>query len=91
MITIQEATVSSQGQVTIPAEIRRRLGLEKGSTLEFIVQDDGSVTLRVPKWTFDSVLGSVVLPREMSLDLDAEIEEAMEEAMAEKHGRAVRP
>ncbi len=34
------ATMTSKGQITIPAEARKRLGLKPGSTLEFIVVDD---------------------------------------------------
>jgi AbrB family looped-hinge helix DNA binding protein len=33
-------TVSSRGQVTLPAEVRRRLGIRAGTLLEFIVRDD---------------------------------------------------
>ncbi len=33
-------TVSSKGQVTLPADIRRRLGITAGTQLEFIVRDD---------------------------------------------------
>jgi AbrB family looped-hinge helix DNA binding protein len=32
------STVSSKGQVTIPIEIRQRLGLTNGSRVEFIVE-----------------------------------------------------
>jgi antitoxin PrlF len=34
------ATVSSKGQVTLPVEARRRLGIRAGTRLEFIVRDD---------------------------------------------------
>jgi AbrB family looped-hinge helix DNA binding protein len=33
-------TVSSKGQVTLPAEARRRLGIRAGTKLEVIVRDD---------------------------------------------------
>ncbi len=33
--------VTSKGQVTIPQEIRRRLGIEPGSEVQFEVEDDG--------------------------------------------------
>jgi AbrB family looped-hinge helix DNA binding protein len=33
------ATVTSKGQVTLPAEARRRLGIKAGSKLEFVVLD----------------------------------------------------
>ncbi len=34
------ATVTSKGQVTLPVEARRRLGIRAGTRLEFIVTDD---------------------------------------------------
>ena len=33
-------TVTSKGQVTIPSEARRRLGIRAGTKLEFIIRDD---------------------------------------------------
>ena len=34
------ATVSSKGQVVIPGDVRRKLGLTQGSVLRFIVDGD---------------------------------------------------
>jgi antitoxin PrlF len=34
------ATVSSKGQVVIPSEVRRRLGLTQGSVLRFVLDGD---------------------------------------------------
>ena len=33
------ATMTSKGQVTIPQEIRQRLGLNKGDRIEFVIED----------------------------------------------------
>jgi AbrB family looped-hinge helix DNA binding protein len=41
-----KATLTSKGQVTIPAEIRRRLGLEPGQVLEF--DEESPYLLAVP-------------------------------------------
>lgn len=35
------ATVSSKGQVVIPIDVRRRLGLVQGSVLRFVIDADG--------------------------------------------------
>ncbi len=35
------ATVTSKGQITIPAEVRRSLGLKAGSRVDFVRVDDG--------------------------------------------------
>jgi len=39
------STVSSKGQITIPLEIRRRLGLREGDRVEFII-DNGRTVIR---------------------------------------------
>jgi AbrB family looped-hinge helix DNA binding protein len=35
------ATVTSKGQITIPSEVRKKLGLSTGSRVDFIQTDDG--------------------------------------------------
>jgi AbrB family looped-hinge helix DNA binding protein len=76
------APVSVKGQVTIPAEIRRELGIDTPDQIEFVVRDDGVVELRSPAFTLEEVFGSVpALPHETD-DLDEEIAEAMALALA---------
>ncbi len=38
-----EATVTSKGQVTLPSELRKRLGLQKGSRVRFSMAANGEV------------------------------------------------
>lgn len=66
---------SSRGRVVIPAEIRRRLGLGKGTP--FVVDEkDGTITLRPARQEyFDRLAG--VLPRGPSLA----------KALAEEHAK----
>ena len=33
-------TISSKGQITVPREIRNRLGLKEGDRMEFVVEND---------------------------------------------------
>lgn len=41
--TAVEATVTSKGQVTLPRELRRRLGIQKGSRIRFSIPVTGAV------------------------------------------------
>lgn len=41
-------TLSSKGQLTLPAEVRQQLALARGTRLRLIVRDDGTVELRKP-------------------------------------------
>ncbi len=40
-----EATVTSKGQVTLPKELRNRLGIQKGSKIRFSISDRVPVTI----------------------------------------------
>ena len=41
------ATVTDKGQVTVPKEIRDKTGIAPGSRLDFEIQDDGTLRVRV--------------------------------------------
>ncbi len=43
---MSEATLTSKGQVTIPVEVRRALGLNAQDKLTFTPMPDGTVVLR---------------------------------------------
>jgi len=40
------ATVTSKGQITIPAQVRRALGLKPGARIDFYETSDGEYVLR---------------------------------------------
>ena len=51
-------TVTSKGQVTIPAQVRRHLGIEKGRKIALVIENNGDIKLRVPRYPdVDSVVG----------------------------------
>ena len=41
--TAVEATVTSKGQVTLPRELRKRLGVQRGSRIRFTIPANGAV------------------------------------------------
>ena len=64
------ATMTSKGQITVPIEVRRRLGLRQGDRVAFDVED-GVATLRpIPaeRDAFDVYAGALaVLPDEAAV------------------------
>ncbi|MCL7466621.1 type II toxin-antitoxin system PrlF family antitoxin [Phaeovulum sp. NW3] len=42
---MQESTVTSKGQTTLPKEVRTALGLSPGDRLRYMILDDGEVRL----------------------------------------------
>jgi AbrB family looped-hinge helix DNA binding protein len=44
------ATITSKGQVTIPAEVRRYLGVTTSDRIAFVVGPKGGVIIKVPRY-----------------------------------------
>jgi antitoxin PrlF len=45
--------ITTKGQVTIPVEVRQKLGIETGTRVEFVERSDGT-------WEFAAVTGSIL-------------------------------
>ncbi len=43
---MSQATLTSKGQITIPKDVRDRLGLESGDRVNFIVLENGRVLMQ---------------------------------------------
>ena len=53
------AKLTSKGQITIPKEVRKALGLHTGDRLAFRVHDDGTVLVEAEKVRLKSLRGAV--------------------------------
>jgi AbrB family looped-hinge helix DNA binding protein len=72
------STVTGKGQVTIPSEVRRRLGVAPASKVVFVLADDGTVELRPDRYGVADLRGVVpALDRPDAGDFDAQIREAV--------------
>lgn len=74
------ATLTSKGQITIPREVRKALGLDTGDRLSFRVREDGVAEL-VPETVDFLDLAGCLKPRTRGVSL-----EDMEAAIAEGAG-----
>lgn len=68
-----DATLTKKGQVTIPKEIRDRLGLEAGQEIEFVLDESGDVTVRPKEPPMDRLrnVRERIERRHESIDVDA--------------------
>jgi antitoxin PrlF len=55
------STISSKGQITVPLEIRRRLGLKEGDRVEFVVENDKTIMrpAQPPENPFEKYAGAL--------------------------------
>jgi antitoxin PrlF len=77
------SNVTSKGQVTIPAAVRKHLGVGTPDRITFVVEEDGRVALQPAKFTLRELKGIVpAIPGQTTSDFDDQIEEAMEDEAA---------
>ncbi|WP_299167940.1 AbrB/MazE/SpoVT family DNA-binding domain-containing protein [uncultured Arthrobacter sp.] len=72
------AKVTSKGQVTIPLEIRQKLGLEAGSRIDFILTGEGRVVVEPVHSSVKSLEGVFHNAGRKPVSL-AEMQDAIEE------------
>jgi AbrB family looped-hinge helix DNA binding protein len=78
------STISSKGQVTIPADVRRELGVETADKVIFVIAEDGAVELRRAPYRVADLRGIVpALPNRETVDFDDLIAEAFAERVDE--------
>ena len=78
--------IGSKNQITLPAEVRHRLGVSPTDTIAFVFAEDGTIQLRRARFDLESIIGSIPSLPDESLDLEREIAEATAEAMRRTAG-----
>ena len=58
-----EAAVTSKGQITIPADVRRAMGLQPQDRVVFTVMPDGTTVMRAKTRNLQALAGSLKRPR----------------------------
>ena len=82
-----QATVTSQGQVTIPKEVRARLRLRNGQEVKFTIEQGDRVVI-TPSYTRLSELTGILPKPKRTLTLE-EMDEAIAQAAVDRYLRAV--
>lgn len=82
-----ETRITSQGQVSVPAAIRRKLGVEPGSTLQWTLRGDEVVVKRRAGSSFED-MHKILFPDGPPKPISTkQMKEAIANYAREKHGR----
>lgn len=86
-----DASVTQRGQVTIPAELIRRLDLSVPGKVRFVISDDGSVSIERPTSRVEALRGIMpALNPPTTSEFEDEIEEAIADFLTEKYSSKAR-
>ena len=82
-------TVTSKGQMTIPADVREALGIVSGDRLELALNDKGGMELVKKTRSYKDIIGSLShLAKNRTVPIGEEVDYAMTEAMLEQDLRS---
>ncbi len=86
-MAIAQSKLTAQGQISVPAEVRKRLGIGPGSVIEWNEEDDKIVVRRRGKYTSKDIHRALFPdgpPKRLSLK---QIKEALGRGIAEHYAR----
>jgi antitoxin PrlF len=86
-MAIAQSKVTAQGQISVPAEVRKKLGVGPGSVLEWDEQDDQVVIRRVGRYTSEDV-HHALFPEPSAPEGPVDVKEAIRKYMRKRHARA---
>ena len=81
------ATLTSKGQITLPKEIRDRLGLDAGSMLDFQILEDNTITARQVQPDARRIRGLLKSPHAIPLTVK-QMDKAVSKHLQDRHAPA---
>jgi len=79
--------LTAQGQISVPAEVRKKLGLGPGSILEWDESNDESVVRRAGRYTSTEVHEALFAKDKPKQKASTTVKEGSRKYMREKHAR----
>jgi antitoxin PrlF len=85
-MALPQSKLTAQGQISVPAEIRRKLGLGTGSVLEWDERGDSVVVRKVGRYSSEDI-HRALFPTRPKLRKLEELKEAVGRHVRNKHAR----
>jgi len=86
-MAIAKSKLTAQGQISVPAEIRQRLGVGPGSILEWDEQDDQVIVRRASRYTSEEV-HQALFPDRVAERRPVGVKDAIRKYIRKKHARS---
>ena len=85
-MALAQSKVTAQGKTSVPAAIRRRLGIGPGAILEWD-EEDGKVIVRAKRYSFEDMRKKLFGDTPVKPHTLEELTEGIAQYMRETHGR----
>lgn len=85
-MAIAQSKVTAQGQISVPAEVRKKLGVGPGSVLEWDEQGDQVVVRRAGRYSSEDV-HLALFPQKVPVRGPAGVKERIRKYIRKRHAR----
>jgi AbrB family looped-hinge helix DNA binding protein len=85
-MAIAKSKVTAQGQISVPAEVRQRLGVGPGSVLEWDELGDQVIVRRAGRYTSEE-LHRALFPDAVTQGRPVDVKDAIRKYIRKKHAR----
>jgi len=86
-MSLARSKVTAQGQISVPAEVRRRLGIGPGSVLEWSEEGEKIVVRRSGRYSWEDVHHALFADRPPRPRTLAELKQGLRRYVRERHAR----
>jgi AbrB family looped-hinge helix DNA binding protein len=85
-MSVPQSKLTAQGQISVPAEIRKELGVGPGSVLEWHRKGDDIVVRKAGRYTSEDIHRALFAKRPKTRTIE-EMKEAIGDHLRDKHAR----
>ena len=86
-MTLARSKITAQGQISVPAEVRRKLGIGPGSVLEWNEEGEKIVVRRSARYNWDDVHRALFPDRPPKARTLAELKQGIRRYVQGRHAR----
>ena len=86
-MAIAHSRVTAQGQISVPAEVRKKLGVGPGSVLEWEEKQDEIVVRRAGQYSSADIHAAVFAGRAVAAKTPGELKDGIRRYMRRRHAR----
>jgi AbrB family looped-hinge helix DNA binding protein len=86
-MALAQSKVTAQGQISVPAEVRRKLGIGPGSVLEWEEEGDAVIVRKAGRYTSEDIHRAIFPRGKPAAKKAGEFDEGVRRYMKKKHAR----
>jgi AbrB family looped-hinge helix DNA binding protein len=86
-MALAQSKLTAQGQISVPAEVRRKLGIGPGSVLEWDEEGDAIVVRKAGRYTSEEIHRAIFRRGKPAAKKVEEFDKGVRQYMKKKHAR----